>query len=152
MWRIKQLLTMQFAAGGSNGRSGGSWASRRAPCTSIRAGRQRRGSAWPLAPDVTDESLVARLFANAVVRAGARFHVEPDWPALVRELTRPGDCPKSGGITRRLRHLHLDGRWVRTVDRSRNQASRCKLRSGLAAEGQHLAETSASAAPCSSGD
>jgi transposase len=33
---------------------------------------------------------VARLFVNAGVRAGARFHAEPDWPALVRELKRPG--------------------------------------------------------------
>jgi len=24
------------------------------------------------------------------VRAGARFHAEPDWAALVRELKRPG--------------------------------------------------------------
>jgi transposase len=43
-----------------------------------------------LAADVTDESLMARLFVNAGVRAGARFHAEPDWPALVRELKRPG--------------------------------------------------------------
>jgi hypothetical protein len=48
------------------------------------------GIGWPLAAEVTDESLVARLFANAGVRAGARFHAEPDWPALVRELKRPG--------------------------------------------------------------
>jgi len=48
------------------------------------------GIGWPLAADVTDESLVARLFVNAGVRAGARFHAEPDWPALVRELKRPG--------------------------------------------------------------
>jgi hypothetical protein len=33
---------------------------------------------------------VARLFVNAGVRAGARFHAEPDWSALVRELKRPG--------------------------------------------------------------
>ena len=47
------------------------------------------GIGWPLAADVTDESLVARLFANAGVRTGARFHAEPDWAALVRELKRP---------------------------------------------------------------
>ena len=39
---------------------------------------------------MTDESLMARLFVNAGVRAGARHHAEPDWPALVRELKRPG--------------------------------------------------------------
>jgi len=48
------------------------------------------GIGWPLAADVTDDSLMARLFVNAGVRAGARFHTEPDWSALVRELKRPG--------------------------------------------------------------
>jgi transposase len=48
------------------------------------------GIGWPLAADVTDESLEARLFVNAGVRGGARLHAEPDWSALVRELERPG--------------------------------------------------------------
>jgi transposase len=48
------------------------------------------GIGWPLAADMTDESLMARLFVNAGVRAGARFHTEPDWSALVGELKRPG--------------------------------------------------------------
>jgi transposase len=39
-----------------------------------------------LAADVTDESLMARLFVDAGVRTGARLHAEPDWSALVREL------------------------------------------------------------------
>ena len=52
------------------GRSGGSWASRRARCASIWAGPAAAGIGWPLAADVTDESLVARLFVNAGVRAG----------------------------------------------------------------------------------
>ena len=48
------------------------------------------GVVWPLAADVTDDSLMARLFVNGGVRAGARFHAEPDWAVLVRELKRPG--------------------------------------------------------------
>ena len=48
------------------------------------------GIGWPLAANVTDESLMARLFVNAGVRAGARFHAESNWSALVRELKRPG--------------------------------------------------------------
>ncbi|GAC1485343.1 MAG: IS21 family transposase [Acetobacteraceae bacterium] len=48
------------------------------------------GIGWPLAADMTDERLMARLFVNAGVRAGARFHAEPDWSALVGELKRPG--------------------------------------------------------------
>ena len=90
MRRIKQLLTMHFGAGASTraiGRELGI-----APST-VREYLGRAtvaGISWPLAADVTDESLVARLFVNAGVRAGARFHAEPDWPALVRELKRPG--------------------------------------------------------------
>ena len=47
------------------------------------------GIDWPLGADVTDESLMAQLFVNAGVRAGARFHAEPEWAALVLELKRP---------------------------------------------------------------
>lgn len=63
-----------------------------------------------------------------------------------------GECLEIGGITRRLPLRHLDGRWVRTVDRSRNQAFRCRPRIGPAAAGWRLVGTSASVATCSSGD
>ena len=33
---------------------------------------------------------MTRLFVNAGVRSGARYHAEPDWPVLVREFKRPG--------------------------------------------------------------
>ena len=90
MRRIKQLLTMHFGAGASTrsiARELGV-----APST-VREYLDRASAAgvvWPLAPEVTDESLVAQLFVNAGVRVGARFHAEPDWSALVRELKRPG--------------------------------------------------------------
>ena len=64
-----------------------------APPSTVREYLSRAAAAgigWPLAADVTDESLMARLFVNAGVRAGARFHAEPDWSALVGELKRPG--------------------------------------------------------------
>lgn len=49
------------------------------------------GLVWPLADDVTDETLEARLFASAGTRSssGARKHPEPDWAELSRELKRP---------------------------------------------------------------
>ena len=49
------------------------------------------GLVWPLAEDVTDETLEARLFASAGTRSssGARKHPEPDWAELSRELKRP---------------------------------------------------------------
>jgi len=90
MRRIKQLLTMHFGAGASArsiARELGV-----APST-VRDYLDRvaaAGIVWPLAAEATDESLVAQLFVNAGVRVGARFHAEPDWSALVRELKRPG--------------------------------------------------------------
>jgi len=90
MRRIRQLLALHFGAGASSrliGRELGI-----APST-VREYLGRAAAAgvvWPLAADDTDESLMARLFVNAGVRAGARLHAEPDWSALVRELKRPG--------------------------------------------------------------
>ena len=48
------------------------------------------GLAWPLPPELTDEFLEQRLFARTGVKAGARRRAEPDWPALAREMKRPG--------------------------------------------------------------
>jgi transposase len=90
MRRIKQLLTMRFGAGASIREIARELGV--APST-VREYLGRAAAAeigWPLAADMTDESLMARLFVNAGVRAGARYHAEPDWAALVRELKRPG--------------------------------------------------------------
>jgi transposase len=46
------------------------------------------GLAWPLPAELTDAALEARLFAGAGVRPGQRRNVEPDWPAVHRELKR----------------------------------------------------------------
>ena len=90
MRRIKQLLTMHFGVGAS-ARSIAQELSVAPSTVREYLGRAvAAGIGWPLAPDVTDESLVAQLFVNAGVRVGARFHAEPDWAALVRELKRPG--------------------------------------------------------------
>lgn len=78
MRRIKQLLTMRFGAGASTrviARELGV-----APST-VREYLSRASAAgivWPLAADVTDDSLMTRLFVNAGVRTGARYHAEPD--------------------------------------------------------------------------
>jgi transposase len=48
------------------------------------------GLAWPLADDLTDETLERRLYARAGAPTGQRRRVEPDWAALTRELKRPG--------------------------------------------------------------
>jgi transposase len=90
MRRIKQLLTMHFGAGAS-GRAIGRELSIAPSTVREYLGRAAAaGIGWPLAADVTDEQLMARLFVNAGVRAGVRLRHEPDWSALVRELKRPG--------------------------------------------------------------
>ena len=90
MRRIKQLLTMHLGAGASTRAIGRELGIAPSTVREYLGRAAAAGIGWPLAGDVTDESLVARLFVNAGVRAGARFHAEPDWPALARELKRPG--------------------------------------------------------------
>ena len=90
MRRIKQLLTMHFGAGASARSIARELGISPSTVRDYLGRATAAGVGWPLAADVTDESLMARLFVNAGVRAGARFHAEPDWVALVRELKRPG--------------------------------------------------------------
>ena len=90
MRRIKQLLTMHFGAGASTRAISRELGIAPSTVREYLGRASAAGIGWPLAADVTDESLLARLFVNAGVRTGARFHAEPDWSALVRELKRPG--------------------------------------------------------------
>src|ERR1700712_3519709 len=90
MRRIKQLLTMRFGAGASTREIARELGIAPSTVREYLGRAAAAGIGWPLAADITDESLLARLFVNAGVRIGARFHAEPDWAALVRELKRPG--------------------------------------------------------------
>jgi transposase len=90
MRRIKQLLTMRFGAGASTRTIARELGIAPSTVREYLGRAAAAGIGWPLAADVTDESLMARLFVNAGVRAGARLHAEPDWSALVPELKRPG--------------------------------------------------------------
>ena len=90
MRRIKQLLTMHFGAGASARRIAHELGVAPSTVREYLGRAAAAGISWPLATDVTDESLMAQMFVNAGVRAGARFHAEPDWSALVGELKRPG--------------------------------------------------------------
>ena len=89
MRRIKQLLTMRFGAGVSTREIARELGVAPSTVREYLGRAAAAGIVWPLAADVTDESLMARQIVNAGVRAGARYHAEPDW-ALVRELKRPG--------------------------------------------------------------
>jgi transposase len=90
MRRIKQLLAMHFGAGASTRAISRELGIAPSTVREYLGRASAAGIGWPLAADVTDESLMARLFVNAGVRTGARFHAEPNWSALVRELKRPG--------------------------------------------------------------
>jgi transposase len=90
MRRIRLLLALHFGAGASTRTIGRELGIAPSTVREYLARATAAGVGWPLAADVTDESLVARLFVNAGVRAGARHHAEPDWPAVARELKRPG--------------------------------------------------------------
>ena len=89
MRRIRQLLALHFGAGASTRAIGRELGIAASTVREYLARATAAGISWPLAADVTDELLVSRLFVNAGVRAGARFHAEPDWAALVLELKRP---------------------------------------------------------------
>jgi transposase len=90
MRRIRQLLALHFGAGASTRAIGRELGVAASTVREYLGRAAAAGIGWPLAAGVTDDDLVARLFVNAGVRAGARLHAEPDWAALVRELKRPG--------------------------------------------------------------
>jgi transposase len=90
MRRIRQLLALHFGAGASTRAIGRELGIAASTVREYLGRAAAAGIGWPLAADVSDDDLVARLFVNAGVRAGARLHAEPDWSALVRELKRPG--------------------------------------------------------------
>src|ERR1700678_2756226 len=46
------------------------------------------GLSWPLSEGIGDAELEAALYANRRSKRGHRRHVEPDWPAVHRELKR----------------------------------------------------------------
>ena len=93
MRRIKQLLSMRFSAGASTREIARELGVAPSTVREYLGRAAAAGLGWPLAADITDESLMVRLFVNAGIRAGARYHAELDWAALVCELTRPGVNP-----------------------------------------------------------
>ena len=70
MRRIKQLLTMHFGAGASARSIARELGISPSTVRDYLGRASAAGITWPLSADVTDESLMARLFVNAGVRAG----------------------------------------------------------------------------------
>ena len=71
MRRIKQLLTMRFDAGASTREIARELGVAPSTVREYLGRAAAAGIGLPLAADVTDESLMARLFVNAGVRSGA---------------------------------------------------------------------------------
>ena len=90
MRRVREVLRLKHARGQSDraiARSIGVARSTVADCLA-RAGAA--GLGWPLPEGLSDAALEALLFVKAGIAPGSRRKAEPDWPALHRELRRPG--------------------------------------------------------------
>ena len=74
MRRIRQLLALHFSAGASTRAIGQELGIAPSTVREYLARAKAAGIDWPLGADATDDSLMARLFVNAGVRTGARFH------------------------------------------------------------------------------
>ena len=70
MRRIQQLLELHFGAGASTRAIGRELGIAASTVREYLARATAAGISWPLAADVTDESLVARLFVNAGCASG----------------------------------------------------------------------------------
>ena len=77
MRRIRQLLALHFSAGASRRAIGRELGIAPSTVREYLARAAAAGISWPLGADVTDESLMARLFVNAGVRAGALPPLSP---------------------------------------------------------------------------
>ena len=102
MRRIRHLLTMHFGAGASTRAIARELGISPSTAREYIGRVAAAGITWPLDPDMTGEALMGRLFVNGGVRLGARFHAEPDWAVLARELKRPRVQPDDpvGGVSR----------------------------------------------------
>lgn len=90
MRRVREMLRLKYEAGASDraiARAVGVARSTVRLCLDRVAGA---GLAWPLPETLTDGALEALLFAGAGAMLGQRRKSEPDWPAVHRELRRPG--------------------------------------------------------------
>ena len=90
MRRIRQVLQLHFGARASSRVIAGTVGIGRSTVQDYLTRAASAGLVWPLSPEQTDEALEQLLFPDPRSKPGARRYVEPDWPALVREMKRPG--------------------------------------------------------------
>jgi transposase len=90
MRRIHRLMTLRFGAGAGTRAIARELGISHSTVREYLARIRTAGITWPLAAEITDQELERQLFVNGGVQTGARYHVEPDWAVVARELKRPG--------------------------------------------------------------
>jgi hypothetical protein len=90
MRRIRQVLQLHFGAHASARMIAGTVGIGRSTVQDYLARAAAAGLVWPLPAELADDALEQQLFPAPSNRPGARRYAEPDWPALVREVKRPG--------------------------------------------------------------
>jgi transposase len=90
MRRIRQILQLHFGARASARVIARELDVARSTVQGYLTRAASVGLVWPLPADLTDEQLEQHLFPPVKLNSGVRRYAEPDWPALVRELKRPG--------------------------------------------------------------
>ena len=90
MRKIRDVLRLRFAAGLSIRQIRASTKVSLGAIQKLLARAEEEGLAWPLPPELDDESRLARLFyPGADTRVSRRYEM-PDWPAVHQSLKRKG--------------------------------------------------------------
>jgi len=89
MRKIREILRLTFHEGLSRRQAAAATGVPASTVTDQLARARRAGLGWPLPEDIDDAQLEARLFAPASPPPAQRRPL-PDWPAVHRELRRPG--------------------------------------------------------------
>jgi hypothetical protein len=87
---IHRLMTLHFGAGAGTREIARELSISHSTVREYLARIRTAGITWPLPTEITDQELERQLFVNGGVQTGARYHVEPDWAVVARELKRPG--------------------------------------------------------------
>ncbi len=87
---VREILRLKHVCGASDRAIARSTGVARSTASDYLARAAAAGLTWPLPGTLTDAALEALLFVGTGIAPGTRRKTEPDWPALHRELRRPG--------------------------------------------------------------
>jgi transposase len=87
---VREILRLKHGCGTSDRAIARSTGLARSTVSDYLGRAAAAGLSWPLPATLTDAVLEAMLFVGTGIAPGTRRKAEPDWPALHRELRRPG--------------------------------------------------------------